>query len=688
MPQTKQASVHQLTFGTVIPDMCHQLYLTQQPYGFGEISIMRKVICFVLFAACFFFVGSVRATVYYVDYASGADSNNGTSKSTPWKHAPGMLGLTPANGSSGDGCTAVCGSTTIRPGDSIILKGGTVWPYSVLPWEPNFSGSSTTGGTYGCVGNGCIYIGNDPTWNAGVVNSVTLTRDLGGCNPASPPTVTFSGGGGSGAAATATVIPAAAGSAEPNVAGFVLHVTVTSRGSGYTSAPNVTISGGGCTLVTAVADIQRPIIDAGKASGIDWPVGFGPGNLIYGPGLTPFGSFLIIDHLEIRNILQIARAVNGVSSGIVTAFLGNEQASQGNITYSNNYIHGRFTDCTLISCIGGFPNNDQEQADRAIILNNATDEASFNFIENGDGYFTGTSLTTCGNNNPCAFSEHSINTGNNAGASIHHNHIWANRWMIHMGGSGNIPALMYNNEAWLTIYDSGSAHVNEFYALFTTATFYEYNNIFHNTVSGSSNQQQMGNGTTEYFFNNVSWTLGGGTANYGIDTQNGAGPGGGKFYFFNNTFLGENPGATRVCVENGSGGTPGILTVVYQNNHCITAASPSWLNIGANWITNNGSTNIAAANVATGPTSASSEGYRQSNLFAPTQSSNDTVVFQTNGSSANLSGLCSGNLAALCRDINGNQRPAGGGWQAGAYMFGGTGATAPPVVVGVTAIAH
>ena len=37
---------------------------------------------------------------------------------------------------------------------------------------------------------------------------------------------------------------------------------------------------------------------------------------------------------------------------------------------------------------------------------------------------------------------------------------------------------------------------------------------------------------------------------------------------------------------------------------------------------------------------------------------------------ANLTGLCSGNLSALCRDKNGHPRPANGPWDAGAYQFG------------------
>jgi hypothetical protein len=622
-------------------------------------------------------------TTCYIDYENGNDLWDGTAKTHtggttgPWKHAPGMLGLSPSGTSTGDGCASNCYSQVGAPGDRYILKGGVIWPYTTLPWQPTMSGSSTTGGRYGCVGRGCIYIGYDPTWNKGIVNSVTLQRDLGGCSPASPPTVAFSGGGGSSAAATANVIPSAAGTAEPNVAGFIYHVTVTNQGSGYTSHPSVSITGTGCVGVTVVADIYRPVIDAGAGSSIAWPVGTGAGALVFGPGLTPLGSFLIIDHLEIRNILNTSRASG---AGISTTMLGGEETSTGHITYSNNYVHGRFTSCVLQSCVTGWPGSDQEQSDAAIQMNNANDEASYNVVENGDSYETGTSLTTCGLNSPCEFSEHSIRecfscqTGN----SIHHNTMYSIRWMIREGGTDSgTPALIHDNEMWLVLYDVGAQHVNEMYLQYTSGTIYNYNNIFHSAVSGASNQQQMGNGTTQYFFNNISWALGGGTSNYGLDASWGAGPLGGTFYFYNNTMAGES--GTRNCIDIGGGTYSAGLTLVLQNNHCITTANPYWNLVSTSAMVKNqlASTTVPTAEAASTVQTtarASSQGYTISNLYAPTSSVGDTVTFASGGTSANLTSLCSGYLIALCSDISGNPRPTSGGWQSGAYSFG-----APPL---------
>jgi FtsP/CotA-like multicopper oxidase with cupredoxin domain len=72
------------------------------------------------------------------------------------------------------------------------------------------------------------------------VTSLNLTNGGGGYTSA--PIVSLSGGGGSGASATATLGPAA-----------VASLTLTNGGSGYTSAPAVSLTGGGGTGATATA---------------------------------------------------------------------------------------------------------------------------------------------------------------------------------------------------------------------------------------------------------------------------------------------------------------------------------------------------------------------------------------------------------------------------------------------------
>ena len=69
------------------------------------------------------------------------------------------------------------------------------------------------------------------TIDSGAVNAITVTDGGEYYKSALPPTVTITGGGGSGATATATV----------SSVGIVTGISITAGGTGYTSAPTVTI---------------------------------------------------------------------------------------------------------------------------------------------------------------------------------------------------------------------------------------------------------------------------------------------------------------------------------------------------------------------------------------------------------------------------------------------------------------
>jgi hypothetical protein len=100
---------------------------------------------------CCMTAGIASATTYYIA-ANGSDSNNGTSKTTPWQHAPGM-----------PSCSGSCASASPKPGDQFIFRGGDNWHFGAgTPliggeWNWQWSGSS---------GNP-IYIGVDTTWYSG-----------------------------------------------------------------------------------------------------------------------------------------------------------------------------------------------------------------------------------------------------------------------------------------------------------------------------------------------------------------------------------------------------------------------------------------------------------------------------------------------------------------------------------------
>ncbi len=83
----------------------------------------------------------VLSATYYVSFSTGADTNNGTSTGTPFKHAPGMTS-----------CSDTCASTTIQAGDFVYLKRGDTWTGQTLTIPA--SGTSGNPVTYGAYDSG------------------------------------------------------------------------------------------------------------------------------------------------------------------------------------------------------------------------------------------------------------------------------------------------------------------------------------------------------------------------------------------------------------------------------------------------------------------------------------------------------------------------------------------------------
>jgi hypothetical protein len=96
-------------------------------------------------------VVSANAATYYIDYNSGNDWNNGTSKSTPWKRHPYMAGWS--------------GSYSHTAGDRYIFKGGVTWP------RPCFQMRIRAGGLSNTVRD---YYGVSKDWYAGAAWSLPV----------------------------------------------------------------------------------------------------------------------------------------------------------------------------------------------------------------------------------------------------------------------------------------------------------------------------------------------------------------------------------------------------------------------------------------------------------------------------------------------------------------------------------
>jgi hypothetical protein len=142
------------------------------------------------------------------------------------------------SGGSGHGATAVATIETPSVDAVNVITGGSQY---ATPPTVVFSG----GGGTGAAASATI----DPR----SVTSLTLTSGGHYVGTSPLPTIAFSGGGGSGASA---IVTAYGNGPNPPGGSVVASIAITSVGSGYTSAPTVTISGGPViTNATAVCTV-------------------------------------------------------------------------------------------------------------------------------------------------------------------------------------------------------------------------------------------------------------------------------------------------------------------------------------------------------------------------------------------------------------------------------------------------
>ncbi len=130
---------------------------------------MRRLAQLSLVLVILLFASIGWSATYYIDWQNGDDANDGLTKSSPWKRAPGMRG-----------CTANClqkQQAGGKPGDQFILKGGVIWPREAISWDWYF-GSGTQSNP--------IYFGVDQTWYSGGSWSRPVLDAEGGVPNVSP----------------------------------------------------------------------------------------------------------------------------------------------------------------------------------------------------------------------------------------------------------------------------------------------------------------------------------------------------------------------------------------------------------------------------------------------------------------------------------------------------------------------
>ena len=104
---------------------------------------------------------------FYINYSAGNDHNSGTSESSPWRLAPGMVGF--------------AGLYSPRPGDHFMFDGGVTWPNAVFPLAVVAGGLSGNNDYYGV--NPTWYVGSSlsrPIFNASSQNITGADRNSPG----------------------------------------------------------------------------------------------------------------------------------------------------------------------------------------------------------------------------------------------------------------------------------------------------------------------------------------------------------------------------------------------------------------------------------------------------------------------------------------------------------------------------
>jgi len=441
--------------------------------------------------------------------------------------------------------------------------------------------------------------------------------------------------------------------------GFMEYIAIDTPGSGYTSNPTVSITGGtGCNAQTAVADITRAVFDFGNGSYI-WSNTSGNA-WAHGP-FWQFSNNAVWDSLEVRNLNTAMAVVNAFGNYSQTSLCGSKSA------ITNFYSHGM---------VESSVSNGNEDMDLLNANCAGPHEVSNSFISDGDSVYIGP-VQDCPANGPCVWGSGGMNM---VQGYYHDNHVSWTRWQFRGGAvtAGQV-FILANNEAWLNTYSCCGGHVNDMYLTVSSgATGYNYGNFTHDDVGGSSNQLPQSDGAQWYIFNNLRVSVGGGSPAWGIDTVTGATPTAAVMHFYNNTIANVNTAASTnsgqgECLNGTTGPYVADLTVTVQNNHCINV--PNAVFSFASGITAQtqagltGEPNLEAAQIVMTTTQATSQGYVYTNLYAPGSPTNDTVTFSGLSTTANLTPLCTGSLTPLCSDINGHARPSSGGWEAGAYQY-------------------
>jgi hypothetical protein len=606
---------------------------------------------------------------YYIDYENGSDNNDGLAKTVasghgPWKNAPGMASA-----------TGQAAAHALSQKDEFILKGGVTWPRACFPWVLS-GGNMGTPNSYAYPG---MYVGYDPAWNKGTVNSVRVIDPGAGCTNVQV-VVTNAAGDQTGAGATGIAMY----DTNVGISGedMVSFVQMTNLGNNYTKNPIVNFIGTAKQLPTAVADITSPILDG--SAGV-----FGTATTMYSMiQLNTTG--ITFDHFEIAHDHFYSGSDYSCSVGAPVMI----SASNDQEVLQNLYVHdfvmdgpvtAQLTDCRNMAGTAALMRADHGNNNQQTINNSIFN----NYESQAHGCY--------GHSGPCVQCTAVNNIKTNT------NNVYSDwRGGLYTGWqTGNLVA---GNIMWASLRDANQQHGDTYYLMGGGIT---YNNIVRDIFPGTAAYYvENGDGATpvqvgftNWLFNNLAWNIGTSTPPIGWTSEFTSSSATSEsplttMKAYNNTFYAYMGNTSTINSGQWFGASPTLssgYTFDLKNNFSISDQT------SGHWFGSNGSpascpngcgvwngltapnsaatqNAIDAVNVIVTPAAATSQGYVPANDFAPTAAGNSSVTFANGGHSTNFTSLCGQtvhnlSLAALCQDILGNPRPATGGWEAGAYQY-------------------
>jgi len=392
-------------------------------------------------------------------------------------------------------------------------------------------------------------------------------------------------------------------------------------------------------------------------------------------------SYVTVDNIEMRDLM-----CPNANFGCAISFNG---PSGGLVTYQNCWLHSWGIQGVDDSNHGGFVNTPRNGA-KVLITHNTISNSEYYLAtgNNGEAIFSDNS----GNNDDVEVSFsviHDLPASMLGVTSAHDNNIYNISRPTSMNtctGGGN--TLNVGNCDFAYLRTSGQ-HSNLWFAGTSSPSgaAYFYNNLIHDAAALAPIYATGCYGNTNisiYIYNNVWYAENdpiGGMGMIATDPSGGTGSCG-KVYVYNNTLQSNLASKSIPIIVAGSrGGNPNINSLVIQNNHFIgtTATEMAYIcagPLGCDTITNfaNDANNLAMTNAI-----ATTQGYTQSNAYAPTALSDSTV-----GAGVVNPSPCTG-CTNQDKDISGEPRPVSGAWNVGAYEFIGMIAkpTAPTALVAI-----